>query len=59
MSSWNKVIGTFGLVIGVAVCVVGVMTANPVAVYYGGELAILGGAALLTGSNIDTVGPNY
>lgn len=57
--SWSNVIGGFGLVVGATLLVVGVMTCNPVAVYYGGELAFLGGVALLTGSSVNTAGPIY
>jgi hypothetical protein len=57
--NWNRVGGGFGFVVGTALFAVGVMTANPVAVYYGGELAFLGGVGLLTGSTIETVGPSY
>ena len=56
---WNRVVGGFGFVVGTALFVVGVVTANPVAVLYGGELAFLGGVALVTGSSVDTVGPSY
>lgn len=57
--NWNRVIGGFGVAMGVTLLVVGVMTANPVAIYYGGELALLGGAALLTASPVNTIGPKY
>lgn len=57
--SWSRVIGGFGVAMGVTLVVVGVLTANPVAIYYGGELSLLGAAALMTGSQVNTVGPSY